>query len=138
MTAERDIRIGDADRNVVIERLQVAYAEGRIDTAELEERLELAHRARSRSDLVTIVADLPGELPTLPVNASPPVNIFGRIQPELARAAPLLFAPIICTLIYLMTIPGGYFWPMWVWFGCSIPLVKVALQKLGGTSSGGV
>lgn len=32
----------------------------------------------------------------------------------------VLVAPIICTAIYLLTTPGGYFWPKWVWFGCIV------------------
>ena len=35
-----------------------------------------------------------------------------------ASSSSILTAPIVCTAIYLLTTPGGYFWPKWVWFGC--------------------
>ncbi|MFK7918627.1 MAG: hypothetical protein AB8G14_11145, partial [Ilumatobacter sp.] len=39
------------------------------------------------------------------------------------RANGVFFVPpIICTAVYAMTDFGGYFWPMWVWFGCMIPV----------------
>ena len=41
-------------------------------------------------------------------------------EDDSAVTANVLIAPIICTAIYLLTTPGGYFWPKWVWFGCVV------------------
>jgi hypothetical protein len=53
------LRASDADRERVAERLRDAMAEGRLDMAEFEERLEAAYRARTYGELVPITRDLP-------------------------------------------------------------------------------
>ncbi|MGA4954949.1 DUF1707 SHOCT-like domain-containing protein [Streptomyces lavendulocolor] len=60
MTSEPpDIRASDAERERVAERLRDAYAEGRLDMAEFEERLDSAYRARTHGELVPLLRDLP-------------------------------------------------------------------------------
>lgn len=109
-------RIADADRDHVSQQLRMAYSEGRITEGELEDRLTAVYEALTASELSVVVADLPAP-PLSAAEASPRT----RSSVDLRPAAPLLLAPVICTLIYAMTNFGGYFWPMWVWFGCAIP-----------------
>jgi uncharacterized Tic20 family protein len=52
------LRVSDNEREPVIDRLKDAYAEGRLEYDEFESRLQLAMRARTRSDLAAITADL--------------------------------------------------------------------------------
>src|SRR5690242_1797114 len=52
------LRVSDAEREPAIERLRQAYAEGRLDRAELDQRLHLAMTARTRADLDAVLADL--------------------------------------------------------------------------------
>jgi hypothetical protein len=52
-------RVADADREAIAERLRDASAEGRLDLAELEERLTATYAAKTRGDLEVLVADLP-------------------------------------------------------------------------------
>jgi hypothetical protein len=54
------LRISDADRNGTLRRLHNAVALGLIDIGEFEERSALVSLARMRSDLDTLVGDLPG------------------------------------------------------------------------------
>ena len=56
-------RAGDAEREQVAEKLRVAAGEGRIDLAELDERLEQAYRAKTYSELDALLADLPDRRP---------------------------------------------------------------------------
>jgi hypothetical protein len=53
------LRASDADRERVAEVLRDALAEGRLDMAEFEERLEATYNARTYGDLVPITRDLP-------------------------------------------------------------------------------
>ena len=53
------MRAADADRDRVIEFLNVAYSEGRLSKDEYEDRLANAFSARTYADLDHIVADLP-------------------------------------------------------------------------------
>jgi hypothetical protein len=54
------LRISDADRNGTLRRLHNAVALGLIDIAEFEERSALVSQARLRTDLDSLVGDLPG------------------------------------------------------------------------------
>lgn len=61
------LRISDADRHAVAERLREAAGEGRIDLEELDERLEQTYAAKTYGDLVPLTADLPLGGANLPV-----------------------------------------------------------------------
>jgi len=63
-------RAGDAEREQVAEKLRVAAGDGRVDLAELEERLERAYRAKTYSELDALLADLPDKRPTGALAAS--------------------------------------------------------------------
>lgn len=65
------LRISDADRHAVSERLRDAAAEGRIDLEELEERLEQAYAAKTYGDLAPLTADLPETGASLPIPRPP-------------------------------------------------------------------
>ncbi|MDN0197092.1 DUF1707 domain-containing protein [Streptomyces sp. S.PNR 29] len=54
-----ELRASDADRERVAEVLRDALAEGRLDMAEFEERLDATYRARTYGELVPITRDLP-------------------------------------------------------------------------------
>jgi uncharacterized Tic20 family protein len=53
------LRVSDAERDKAVEMLQAAFAEGRIDHAELDHRIEGALAAVNRSDLSTALRGLP-------------------------------------------------------------------------------
>jgi uncharacterized Tic20 family protein len=52
------LRVSHSEREPVVERIQQAYAEGRLDEAELDLRLHLAMTAKTRADLRGLLADL--------------------------------------------------------------------------------
>jgi uncharacterized Tic20 family protein len=52
------LRVSHAEREPVVERLQQAYAEGRLDKSELDLRLHLAMTAVTRADLDVVLRDL--------------------------------------------------------------------------------
>lgn len=57
--AEPDIRVGDRDRDVVAHRLQEAFAEGRLDDEDFDQRMRAALTARVGGDLAVLTQDLP-------------------------------------------------------------------------------
>jgi hypothetical protein len=59
-------RAADADREAIAERLRIAAGDGRIDLAELEERLGQAYAARTYGQLEVLVSDLPVRPPSIP------------------------------------------------------------------------
>ncbi len=61
-----DIRAADGDRDKVMAQLGQAYAEGRLDPAEYERRLDLAAHAVTLGELLPLTADLPAARPPAP------------------------------------------------------------------------
>lgn len=51
--------VGDADRDLTIEKLQDHMLAGRLNAQEFEERVDVAHRARTRGDLEAVGMNLP-------------------------------------------------------------------------------
>lgn len=61
-----DIRVSDADRAQVADRLARAQAEGRLALGEFDERVRAAYAAVVRTDLEPLTADLPASPPPVP------------------------------------------------------------------------
>jgi hypothetical protein len=59
-----ETRAADADRDAAVDALRDHAAAGRLESDELDERLEMALRARTLGDLRPLVADLPGAAPS--------------------------------------------------------------------------
>jgi hypothetical protein len=54
-----DVRVSDAERSEVADRLAEHYGDGRLDQSEFNERVDQAMRAKTRSDLAGLFDDLP-------------------------------------------------------------------------------
>jgi hypothetical protein len=99
-----EVRIADADREVVVEQLRRAAGEGRLDTDELEERVEAALRSRTDADLARVTADLPSERR----------GRHRRRDAARLREHRLAFAVAAPGMIGIWALTGAdYFWPMW-------------------------
>jgi hypothetical protein len=57
--SDQHIRVSDAERNAVAERLATHYSDGRLDQAEFDERVGQAMAAKTRGDLDGLFDDLP-------------------------------------------------------------------------------
>lgn len=64
------VRAGDRDRDVVVQQLQQAFAEGRLDDEEFDQRTRSALTARLGTELAVLTADLPGSTAAAPVPAA--------------------------------------------------------------------
>lgn len=65
MSQSPELRAGDSDRDYCIARIREAYAEGRLTSDEMRERLDAAASARTFGELHQLVDDLP-PAPALP------------------------------------------------------------------------
>ena len=91
--AERGkMRAADADRDRVVEFLNVAYSEGRLSKDEYEGRLEHALSARTYADLDQLLTDLPVALPVARATTVTPV----------ARTNAFAMASLACGLTQFM------------------------------------
>jgi hypothetical protein len=95
------IRVGDADRERVIDLLRSHAAAGRLETEELEERLERAYAARHGSDLQAVLAELPSE-------PAP------RARPTRSRATPVSLLPVAVVALVALAAVTGAWWLMWL------------------------
>src|SRR5215831_11263470 len=74
MPGSADLRVSDAERERVVERLRAAAGEGRLATEELEDRISDALEARTHGDLEKLLADLPGPRLPAPRQTRPPAR----------------------------------------------------------------
>ncbi len=109
----------DAERDEVVARLQSAHVEGRLDDAELADRLEAALAARTRGDLASLLIDLPTDAPGGAVVPVPePVLPAQRGDDSMAAAwaawAVASSVTFVVWLIVFVTAGGVYPWFLWV------------------------
>src|SRR5260370_18280185 len=90
--AHRDLRVSDAERAEVADRLAKHYSEGRLDQAEFDERVDQAMRAKTRSDLTGLFDSLPPTAKPEPSEASK----APRAPPRRRHERPPHRHPILC------------------------------------------
>jgi hypothetical protein len=99
------IRISDADRERVTARLREHFAEGRLTSEELDDRIAAALSAKTFGDLRHTMADLPeaamepGQAWQAPPWAGRPAAVF--------RRGPRLLPLVIFALVAALVIPGA-------------------------------
>jgi hypothetical protein len=133
-----DLRAGNAEREVVVRRLNDAFGEGRLELTELDQRIAQAYAAKTLGDLRPLLADLPASSgrpvgsvarpASMPLaRPAQPVSQFsGRVAGELARRPGWIrwqyyvWSSIVALNVViwlLVTIGVGhliYPWPLWV------------------------
>jgi hypothetical protein len=119
-----DLRISDTDRDQAAAALSAHYAEGRLDDAELDQRLNTVYSARTRSELEAVMADLPN-LPASELQVRAELSARRRqLERRMLQQAGRGLVPFgICTVIWAAA-GGGAFWPIWVLLLVLIPLMR--------------
>jgi len=102
MTEPDSIRASDIERDAAASRLQAAFAEGRLDDAEFDQRMRSALTARTRTDLALLTTDLPAEPPApLPVPAGRQPGRFAvTFKSSLRRAGRWRVPGRLTTVVY--------------------------------------
>lgn len=117
-----ELRASDADREAAGERLRVAALEGRLDPAELDERMSAAYAARWCSELAELTADV------TPAPAPPP-QVVGR--PTFVRARSSTNGLAVASLVV------GLFWMWWIGSALAIVFGHVALNQIARNGQSG-
>ena len=76
------VRASDRERDAVVQRVQQAFAEGRLDDTEFDERMRAALTARTHAELDVLLADLPAGTAAprpAPATAGPGPSGPGRV-----------------------------------------------------------
>jgi hypothetical protein len=113
-----DLRASDADREAAGERLRVAAIEGRLDPAELDERMSAAYAARWCSELAELTADV----------TPPPPQAVGR--PTFVRQTAATNGFAIASLVV------GLLWMWWIGSVLAVVFGHVALKQIARSESG--
>ncbi|NED94428.1 DUF1707 domain-containing protein [Phytoactinopolyspora alkaliphila] len=133
MPSRSDMRASDSDRERVVEILQEAHTEGRLDQDELMNRIESAYGARTYRQLDDVIDDLPIARRS-PAPLMPQVNRLPRSAPPPARritlqriartlltvswwvyGATVALSMVIWFLVLVASDEGlQYLWPLWV------------------------
>jgi hypothetical protein len=135
--ANAALRASDADRDLVRRVLADAYAEGRLDRDELDERVDAAGTARVIGDLPPLIDDL---VPTAVVSGSTraleaiPQRAVARWEKQRRDALwSFLSASTITWAIWLVVAiasGGTWFpWPVFVMLGTGIHLARVHFNR---------
>ena len=113
------LRASNSDRQAVVDRLQNAFVEGRLQLHEYDERVALAYQAVTYADLSALFADLPADNPI-----APPVP-----KPAPAAAKPAVRHP---GLISDMPIALQILWTIWF----SVMLINLVVWTILELSNG--
>lgn len=105
-SGRRGVRCSDAEREQAVRALRGAYAEGRLETDELEERIARAHAAQWRAELAALGADLPR------FSRGRGKAIARRVDRAALHAHAVGYAALNGSLVGIWELAGGgAFWP---------------------------
>ena len=136
LTVADDVRPSDDDRERIVRDLTKHCGDGRLTLDELEERIAEVYAAATVKDLEHAVRELPRNHPAK-IPSSPPIRVKpsdAPVRTSTQRGAEValkihtvvyLSVMALLVLIWFLTTPFGYFWPIWPAMGWG---VAVAIQ----------
>lgn len=120
------LRVSDAERAEVADRLSKHYGDGRLDQAEFNERLDQAMKAKTQSDLNGLFADLPAA--EEPDETARQQDVRTASDRPRHRTVALILIIVIAALIgHSLTVSfvPFFFWPALA--GSYIPWILIGL-----------
>jgi hypothetical protein len=120
--ADQHLRVSDAERQEVADRLAEHFASGRLDQAEFDDRVGRAMSAKTRADLGGLFADLP--------------ETGAPVVPEHPRSRrrgrhPILLLALIIGLIVVGTHAVPWIFGTWLWIAFLVVAVLFLTGHLG-------
>jgi Domain of unknown function (DUF1707) len=103
-------RLSNAERERVLAALKAHYAEGRLSTEELEDRVEDVYRSSTLGEVAVFLRDLPLRgLRRLIISRAQ------RVQRTVLRMHLFTYATVNVSLVAIWTLTSrGVFWPAWL------------------------
>lgn len=131
------LRVSDAERQAVTDRLAQHYGEGRLDQTEFDERIGRAMGAKTRADLNGLFDDLPdldGQAGSGPAGAPGAMDRRARRETRRGHRHGLLSVALIVVIalvaaqaihtVFWLTVP-------WLWLGMVAVIALAATGHLG-------
>jgi Domain of unknown function (DUF1707) len=121
--SDQHMRVSDAERQDVTDRLAEHFASGRLDQAEFDDRVGRAMGAKTRADLSGLFADLPETgAPVVPTSEHPRRR---RRHPILMLALIVLFIWVAAHVVWFtFSVP-------WLWIGFGVVALLFATGAFG-------
>jgi hypothetical protein len=132
------LRASDADRDIVHGLLTEAFADGRLDREEYDERATAALQARTLGELPALVADLVPDRPLLPAK----VPLVAATSSEIQKRAEekwrssrreafmgFLGSAVVTWTIWAVVMFGDFPWPLFVNAFALLNLARVVINK---------
>jgi hypothetical protein len=123
--ADQHMRVSDAERQAVADRLAEHFSSGRLDQAEFDERVGRAMSAKTRADLNGLFDDLPE-------TGAPAATDPATAQRRRRRGHPILLGALI---VFIAIAVGHVVWPL-LWIGFLVAIVLFATGTIGHGRSG--
>ena len=124
-SADQHMRVSDAERQAVTDRLAEHFSSGRLDQAEFDERVGRAMTAKTRADLTGLFDDLPET--GLPETGAPAATDCLRRR----RRHPVLLA----ALVVLIALAAGHLVFPLLWIGFLVAILLFATGTIGRSRS---
>ena len=123
--SDQHMRVSDAERQAVADRLAEHFSSGRLDQAEFDERIGKAMSAKTRADLNGLFDDLPET--GAPAATDPTTGQLRR-----RHRHPVLLAALI---VFVAIAAAHVVWPL-LWIGFLVAIVLFATGTIGHGRSG--
>ncbi len=123
--SDQHMRVSDAERQAVADRLAEHFSSGRLDQAEFDERVGKAMGAKTRADLNGLFDDLPET--GAPAATDPSTGQLRR-----RHRHPVLLAALI---VFVAIAAAHVVWPL-LWIGFLVAIVLFATGTIGHGRSG--
>jgi Domain of unknown function (DUF1707) len=122
--SDQHLRVSDAERQAVTDRLAEHFGDGRLDQAEFDERIGRAMSAKTRADLGGLFDDLP--------------ETGDQVAPEPPRYRRRRGHPVLILALFFvlaLTVGHALFWAVvpLVWLGLLVAVVMLATRTVGHT-----
>ena len=123
--SDQHMRVSDAERQAVADRLAEHFSSGRLDQAEFDDRVGRAMSAKTRADLNGLFDDLPET--GAPAAMDPSTGQLRR-----RHRHPVLLAALI---VFVAIAAAHVVWPL-LWIGFLVAIVLFATGTIGHARSG--
>jgi len=129
--SDQHLRVSDAERNAVAERLAAHYGDGRLDQAEFDERVSRAMSAKTRGDLDGLFDDLPEPEPAGASGTGGPASAAMpyRMRRHHGPARPILLVALVIALIIAAGHTFAALYIPWFWVAVIVLAIIVTSRS---------
>ena len=126
--SDQHLRVSDAERNAVVERLSAHSSEGRLDQAEFDERVSRAMSAKTRGDLDGLFDDLPDPEPAGAPGKGGPADPYRMRRRHGSPVRPLLFVALVIALAVAVGHTVATIFIPWFWVAVFVAAIVLVTR----------